>query len=318
MDELQRFHFDGLPVHGRLVRLDASWREMLARRAARPYARPVLELLGQTVAASVLLRSNVKFDGSLLLQLHGDGAVKLAVAEVRDGARFRATATVSGTVADDAALHSLLDLHGAGRCSITLDSGRRHAGQQPYQGVVPLRDERGQRLPSLAKMLEHYMQQSEQLETRLLLAADAQAAAGLMIQRLPTDGATRAAGERCERGFATDEDFNRIAHLMATLTRGELLTLDADTLLRRLFWQEGLQRELVQRPRFACSCARDRVRDMLRALGPDEVQGIVAERGDVEVGCEFCGQQYRFDAVDVGGLFTPPRDQPMPLQWGTW
>lgn len=310
MDELQRFHFDGLPVHGRLVRLDASWREMLARRGAQPHARPVLELLGQMVAAGVLLRSNIKFDGSLLLQLHGDGAVKLAVAEVRDGASFRATATVSGTVADDAPLHSLLDLHGAGRCSITLDPGRRHAGQQPYQGVVPLRDERGQRLPSLAKILEHYMQQSEQLETRLLLAADAEVAAGLMIQRLPSDGATRVAGEVQGPAFGRNEDFNRIAHLAATLTRDELLTLDGDTLLHRLFWQERVQRESLQPPRFACRCARERVRDMLRALGPDEVHGIVAERGEVEVGCEFCGQQYRFDAVDVGGLFTPPRDQP--------
>ena len=310
MDELQRFHFDGLPVHGRLVRLDGAWREMLSRRTAQPYARPVRELLGQMVAAGVLLRSNIKFDGSLLLQLHGDGPVKLAVAEVRDGAGFRATATVSGTVADDAALPALLDLHGAGRCSITLDPGRRHPGQQPYQGVVPLRSERGQPLASLARMLEHYMLQSEQLHTRVLLAADAQVAAGLMIQRLPTDGATRAAGERAERGVASHEDFNRIAHLMATLTRDELLTLDADTVLHRLFWQQGLQREVLQRPRFACSCARDRVRDMLRALGPDEVRGIVAERGDVEVGCEFCGQQYRFDAVDVGGLFTPQRDQP--------
>ncbi len=309
MDELLRFHFDGVPVHGRLVRLDEAWREMLSRRAAQPYARPVLELLGEMVAASVLLRSNVKFDGSLLLQLHGDGPVKLAVAEVRDGASFRATATVQGTVADDAALHALLDQHGAGRCSITLDPGRSRPGQQPYQGVVPLRSERGQPLASLARMLEHYMLQSEQLHTRVLLAADAQVAAGLMIQRLPLQGAARAA-TWTDPDAAADEDFNRIAHLMATLTRGELLALDPDTVLHRLFWQERVQRERLPRPRFACSCARERVRDMLRALGPDEVRGIVAERGEVEVGCEFCGQQYRFDAVDVGGLFTPQRDLP--------
>jgi len=142
-------------------------------------------------------------------------------------------------------------------------------------------------------------------------------AAGLLIQRLPAEGPGRVSGERNEDQIGRNEDFNRIAHLAATLTRDELLTLDADTVLRRLFWEERLQRYEPRRPRFACSCARDRVRSMLRGLGADEVRGIIAERGEVEVGCEFCGQQYRFDAVDVGELFTPPRDQPhtpAPLQ----
>lgn len=310
MDELQHFQFDGLPVHGRLVRLDGAWRELLSRRADRPHARPVRELLGQMTAAAVLLRSNVKFDGNLLLQMHGDGPVSLAVAEVRDGLSFRATATLGAAVTDDAALHTLLDVHGKGRCSITLDPGRRRPGQQPYQGVVPLRDGHGRPRQALSQVLEHYMQQSEQLETRILLAADERIAAGLMIQRLPGEGAVSVAGERPDEAFGRNEDFNHIAHLMATLTRDELLGLDGDTVLHRLFWQQPLQREVLRCPHFACSCARERVRDMLRALGAEEVHGIVAERGEVEVGCEFCGQRYRFDAVDVGGLFTPQRDAP--------
>jgi molecular chaperone Hsp33 len=124
-------------------------------------------------------------------------------------------------------------------------------------------------------------------------------------------------GERNEDQIGHNEDFNRIAHLTATLTRDELLTLDADTVLRRLYWEERLLRYEPRRPRFACSCAPERVRNMLRGLGADEVRSIIAERGQVEVGCEFCGQQYHFDAVDVGEMFTPVRDQPhtpAPLQ----
>jgi len=161
------------------------------------------------------------------------------------------------------------------------------------------------------------MLQSEQLDTRLVLAADDRMAAGLMVQRMPAEGPGRVSGERNEDQIGRNEDFNRIAHLVATLTRDELLALDADTVLRRLFWEEPLRRHEPRHPRFACSCARERVRNMLRGLGAEEVQSIIAERGEVEVGCEFCGQQYRFDAVDVGEMFTPVRDQPhtpSPLQ----
>ncbi|HRH89639.1 MAG TPA: Hsp33 family molecular chaperone HslO [Rubrivivax sp.] len=308
MDELQRFLFQGLAVRGQLVRLNESWREMLARRGSAPHAAPVRDLLGQMAAAGVLLQSSIEFDGTLLLQVYGDGPVKLAVAEVHDDLRFRATATVLGEVAAGAGLQSLLNLHGQGRCSITLDPSGRRAGQQPYQGVVPLGGDGPEPPQQLAQVLEHYMLKSQQIETRLLLAADQDTAAGLMIQRMPAAGPSRVSGEGHDIGH--DDGFNRITHLMATLTRDELLRLDAATLLHRLFWQERLLRHEPRRPRFACSCARERVRNMLRGLGPDEVRGIIAERGEVEVGCEFCGQQYRFDAVDVGELFTPPRDQP--------
>ena len=182
---------------------------------------------------------------------------------------------------------------------------------------MPLHGDQREPLQQLSQVLEHYMLQSEQLDTRLVLAADDHMAAGLLIQRLPVEGASRMSGERNEDQIGRNEDFNRIAHLAATLTRDELLTLDADTVLRRLFWEERLQRYPPQQPRFACSCARERVRGMLRSLGAEEVRGIIAERGEVEVGCEFCGQFYRFDAVDVGEMFTPVRDQPLtpaPLQ----
>ncbi len=297
-------------MRGSLVRLDAGWREMLSRREHAPYPRPVRELLGEMAAAGVLMQSNIKFNGALVLQVHGDGPVKLAVAEVGSDLAFRATAKVVGEVPADARLEAMLNVHGQGRCAITLDPADKRPGQQPYQGVVPLHGDRREPLQQLSKVLEHYMLQSEQLDTRLVLAADDQVAAGLLIQRLPVEGPSRMSGERNEDQIGLNEDFNRIAHLAATLTREELLTLDADTLLRRLFWEEPVQRFEPRTTRFACSCARERVAGMLRGLGQGEVESIIAERGEVEVGCEFCGRQYRFDAVDAARLFIPQADQP--------
>jgi molecular chaperone Hsp33 len=310
MSELHRFVFDGLPLRGALVQLGAPWREMLAVRAGAPFPAAVRELLGEMAAAGLLMQSGLKFDGALILQVQGDGPVKLAVAEVRSDLSFRATATVVGEVPPAAGLEALLNVHGRGRCAITLDPAQRRPGQQPYQGVVPLHGDRREPLQQLSQVLEHYMLQSEQLDTRMLLAADDERAAGLLIQRLPADGTGRVSGERDEDQIGLNEDFNRIAHLAATLTRDELLKLDAETVLRRLFWEERLRRFEPRRARFACSCARERVAGMLRGLGREEVDSIIAERGEVEVGCEFCGRQYRFDAIDAATLFIPPADQP--------
>jgi molecular chaperone Hsp33 len=318
VSELHTFLFEGQPVRGLLVRLTDSWQEALARRdqAEDRFPQPVRALLGEMAAAAVLMQANVRFDGALVLQMQGDGPVKLAVAEVQPDLAFRATAKVVGDVPRDARLEALLNVHGQGRCAITLDP-RNRRGRQPYQGVVPLHGDAREPLQELSQVIEHYMLQSEQLDTCLMLAANDTLAAGLLIQRLPSTG------ERNLAGFATagdedqigrNEDYNRIAHLAATLTRTELLTLDADTILRRLFWEERLHRLEVRRgeegPRFACSCSRARVGAMLKGLGRAEIDDIVAERGDVEVACEFCGRTYRWDRVDVGELFTPARDQP--------
>ena len=310
-DELHKFIFEGLPVRGMLVRLGPSWQEALRRRETRgAYPPAVSALLGEMAAAATLMQANIKFDGALILQVFGDGPVKLAVAEVLPDLSFRATATVLGDVAADAGLAAMLNLHGQGRCAITLDPQDKSGGAQPYQGVVGLRGDAGEPLQSVAEVLEHYMLQSEQLDTRLILAASDAGAAGLLIQRLPVEGEGNLERQHREDEIGLNEAFNRIAALTATLTREELLELDADTLLRRLYWEEDLRRFPPLLPHFACRCSRLRVRRMLLGLGADEVHGIVAERGDVEIGCEFCGLQYRFDAVDVGELFTPELDQP--------
>lgn len=310
VDELHKFLFEGLPVRGMLVRLGPAWQEVQARHAQQgAYPGPVRTLLGEMAAAAMLMQANIKFDGALVLQVFGDGPVKVAVVEAQPDLAFRATAKVIGEVADDAQLAAMTNLHGKGRCAITLDPKDRSGGAQPYQGIVALHGDAGEPLQRLSEVLEHYMLQSEQLDTRLMLAANEAVAAGLLIQRLPTDGEGNLARAQREDEIGMNEAFNRIAHLAATLTTAELLTLDADTLLRRLFWEEDVRRFAALAPRFACTCSRDRVSNMLRGLGADEVNGIVAEHGVVEIGCDFCGTQYRFDAVDVGEMFTPPGRQ---------
>jgi molecular chaperone Hsp33 len=312
MSELTKFLFEGLPVRGMLVRLDADWRELLARRPADE--PPALRaLLGEMTAAALLMQANIKFDGALILQVFGDGPVKLAVAEAQPDMSFRATAKLAGAGAAlpaGAGLEAMLNVHGKGRCAITLDPRQRLPGRQPYQGVVPLHGDRREPLQRVEQVLEHYMLQSEQLDTKLVLAADAHAAAGLLIQRLPVEGQGNLEGRRNEDEIGLSEAFNRAALLAATLTRDELLGLSTERLLHRLYWEETLRVFEPLVPRFACTCSRERVRGMLRSLGRDESEGLIAERGLVEVGCDFCGAQYRFDAVDVGEMFTPGRDQP--------
>ena len=308
MSELHKFIFDGLPVRGMLVRLTDAWQEILQRRQkAGGYPDEVMNLLGEMSAAGVLMQSSISFSGALILQIFGDGPLKLAVAEVQPDLSLRATASVIGAVPAGSSLSQLVNVNNEGRCAITLDPKEAMPGQQPYQGVVPLFDDKREKIESLSEVLEHYMLQSEQLDTRLILAADGNVAAGLLIQRLPTQGQGNLQGQS---GFANEdliglnEDYKRIAMLAGTLKREELLTLDVETLLRRLFWQEPMVRFEPLQPRFACSCSRERVGNMLRTLGVDEIESILAERGEVEVTCEFCGAQQVFDPVDAAHIFT--------------
>lgn len=348
MSELHKFLFDGLPVRGIVVRLTDAWTEILRRRASNSetgaYEPPVAQLLGEMLAAATLMQSNIKFDGALVMQIMGDGPVKLAVAVVRPDLAMRATATVLEKLPAGCGLSAMVNVGNGGRCAITLDPTSRLPGQQPYQGVVPLFGDRGEKLEKVSDLIQHYMLQSEQLDTTLVLAADASVAAGLLIQRLPVLGAGNLAGaalrteERPQGGRAAsappsgsrktrgspafsdadeiglNEHYNRIATLASSLTRDELLTLDVDAILHRLFWQEDVLRfaphEGDPQPRFACSCNREKVGAMIVGLGEEEAASIIAERSDIEVGCEFCGQQYRFDAIDAAQLFRPASQTP--------
>ena len=318
MSELHKFLFDGLPVRGAVVRLTDAWVEILRRRASNThtgaYPAPVQTMLGEMTAAAVLMQSNIKFDGALVLQIFGDGPVQVAVVEVQSDLKLRATATVAGEVAADLSLSQMVNVHNEGRCAITLDPKTKFPGQQPYQGVVPLFDDHGRPIEKLSAVLEHYMLQSEQLDTTLVLAADDKVAAGLLIQRLPMQGESNLSGSMVskenEDAIGLNEHYNRIATLASSLKREELLTLDVDTILRRLFWEEQITRfePLVGEtaPRFVCSCSRERVGRMIVSLGREEAESILSERNDIEVSCEFCGVQHRFDPVDAAQLFTDP------------
>jgi len=273
-------------------------------------------------AAAVLMQSSIKFDGALVLQVQGDGPVKLAVVEVQSDQGWRATATLHGPVPECATLSDMVNVNRGGRCAITLDPKNRQPGQQPYQGVVSLRGEQDQRLDWFSDVIQQYMLHSEQLDTTLVLAADDQRACGLMLQRLPLQGVANLSGNSVpasEDALGKNEDYQRIALLASSLKRDELLSLDADTVLHRLFWQEKLLRfeplQGASGPHFSCSCSRERVARMILGLGSEEAASVLRERPEIEVGCDFCGAQYRFDAVDVAGLFHP--DSPHQPPHGT-
>lgn len=298
-DTLQRFLLRGAAVRGEFVSLDASWREIVGRHPGQGLA---CDRLGELTAAGLLLAATLKFDGKLVLQIHGDGPVSLMVVECDASGTFRATVKCREHAAMPASedLRALVDVQGKGRFALTLDPRRRTVGLQPYQGIVPLEG------TTVAQVLERYMARSEQVPTRLWLAADADRACGLLLQKLPAEGGTISPDSQSDV-----DGWSRMQHLADTLTRAELLAQPADTILERLFWNEPLH-AFERRPcAFACSCSRDKVVAMLKMLGRAEVESIIAEQGSVSVRCDFCNAPYRFDPVDSLGLFAdfPPLPQ---------
>lgn len=288
-DRLLKFLFYDAPVRGEVVRLAEVWQQVIEHH---DYPAPVLALLGQMTAAAALLAANIKFNGALSLQIEGDGPVRLLVVECQPDFRLRATAKLraDAPVPADATLRTLVNAQGQGRCAITLDPQDRQPGQQPYQGIVSLTGD------SIAHALESYMRQSEQLDTRLWLAADTRAASGVLLQKLPAEGG------RAAQARDTDA-WDRTTTLAGTLTPPELLDNDPEQLVRKLFWQERLEHGAAFAPRFECRCSRGRIGRMLLSLGRGEVEDILREQDRVEVTCDFCNQVQSFDAVDVGQLF---------------
>ena len=283
--------FDGADVRGAVVSLDVSWREVLLRRR---YPRSVRSLLGEAYAAAALLGSTLKFRGSLALQTqaaNSDTPVRLMVVECNADLGMRAMAKLGTGVVGEGGALTLPELIGDGKLVITLDP---QDGQAPYQGVVPLTGDR------LNLALEHYMLHSEQLDTRIWLAADETRAAGLLIQRIPGAGGKTGAPPAAAPRWAD------AALLASTILSTELLALAPRQLLRRLFHEYDLRVFEERTARFTCSCSRERVAGMLHMLGREEVESLLAERGEVRVDCEFCNQAYTFDAVDAAQLFIPP------------
>jgi molecular chaperone Hsp33 len=305
MNELLVFVCDGAPVRGEIVSISTAWQALLARRNDPPVIR---QILGDFVAAATLLSASLKFDGTLIIQAQSKGPISLLVVECSSNLTMRATVKLSVEPAEidpNASLADLLDAANTGRLVITLDPTDRQPGQPPYQGIVALQqDQNGIAVPvkSAAEAIMLYMRHSEQLETRIWLASNECVVGGLLLQRLPNSG-----GHVHLDPQTAAEGWSRIQALGETITTDELLELSPETTLRRLFLNESSEagvRAFPTRPvQFACRCSRLKVADVLRMLGQDEVNSILAEQGAVETGCEFCGKAYRFDAVDCIQVF---------------
>ena len=303
-DQLQKYLLDDRSTRIQTVDLTETWHTGLAHQSYPPVVR---DLLGELCAASVLLASNIKFDGSLVLQLQGDGPLALIVVECQSDLSLRATVQLRQefVVPDNATFQSLLNRNGNGRFIVILDPTDRQEGQQPYQGVVPMEGD------SVAKVLEHYMKQSEQLDTHIWLAANEQRATGLLLQRLPDHGGMADDTE------AHQESWQRTRILAQTLTTEEMLSESPETLIHRLFWEEPLLTFDAQPVRWFCPCTRERVGNMLKMLGRDEIESILSEQNQVDIACNFCGKPYTFDAVDCARLFIDgqaPEDPPKPIE----
>jgi len=283
-DQCQRFLFAGLDIRGETVSLSASYQEVLANKE---YPEPVRDLLGQFLAAVVLLSTTVKFDGRLVLQARSEGQVPLIMAECTSDLKLRGIARFGET----AVFGDFASLLRRGTLAITIEPQRG----EPYQGIVPLEQD------SLAACLEEYFARSEQLQSRFFLAADKERCAGLLLQQLPA--------QLMKDRDARQEEWNTLTHLSATLTRHEMLTLDADQILYRLFHDYEVKVFDSRPVSYRCSCSRERTARALHTIGEAEVMDIIEEQGAVEITCEFCGRQYRFEASEMGLLFESPVDQ---------
>ena len=284
-DCLRRFLFEEHGVRGEWVRLEESWRQ--AKQHQILVSDAVEVQLGEALAAVVLLAATIKFTGSIVMQIQGGGDLKALVAQASNERNIRglvrSAAKVSGLQLKEM-------LGGAGRLVLTVEP----ENADPYQGIV------GVEADNLAGVLEDYFTQSEQLDTRLWLFADKTHAVGLLIQELPNENRDKA-------------DWQRIELLASTVTAEELLTLDCEVLLHRLFNEEKVRIYDPEDVAFKCSCSRQKISGTLLALGRAELESILKERADIEVDCQFCGANYRFDKVDVENLLTNPLgDLPLP------
>lgn len=280
--KLRRFILEQHPVRGFWLRLDEAWREL---RAFQRHAPCVEDLLGQAVSAATLLAATLKFQGTLSLQLQGDGLVKLLVAQCTHEFEIRAVARAEESIPPSATFRELV---GNGRLSVSIEAG---AGAGRYEGIVALDG------IDFASCLERYFEVSEQLPTRILLMAEATRASGLLLQKMPL---AACAGEaRSAELQSTWEDLRDRLELIDA----PLLQLGtAEEVLQRLCGEHDCRLFLPHRVRFACRCSNERVTGLLRSLGGDELRSILAEQGAVRVTCEFCGRPYHFDAVDVARL----------------
>lgn len=283
-DSLHAFTFQDFPVRGKLVHLNASWRAVLANK---DYPQELQTILGQALAASVLLASTIKFDGKLTLQMQSEGAVSLLLSQCTSDFHVRGLAHWRDDLLEALDGEDASGLLKSGRLALTIEPSGE--GQR-YQGIVPLEKD------TLAGCVEDYFVASEQLPTRLWFAASERQIVGMLLQQMPREG-----GHKSNKH---DEDgWPRVQILAETITDRELLELSDVDILHRLFHEENVRLFSSSPVTFRCSCSEERIRDMLRGLGQDEVNAIVQEQGAVSVDCEFCGRSYSLDPIDAAHLF---------------
>ena len=296
-DTLHRFLFANAPVKGELVQLPNTWQTIMHTAAHRAYPSIIRDILGQMTAACALLSANLKFDGTMIMQIQGDGPIQLLVVECRADLTIRATTKV----AENANIHAQMDLQallnptGNTRFAITLDPNNRQEGQQPYQGIVPLVGQ------SIAEVLMHYMHTSEQLDTHIQLSANAHNCAGILLQKLPLHGGA-------QNDANGNDIWDELIAITKTVDADELLNTSAETLMHRLFWQYPVEQTTEQDVQFGCTCSPQKVADMLKMLGEEEVMDMLNEENHIQVGCDFCGHQYTLPAQVVRGLFDTSSD----------
>lgn len=274
-DLIQRFLFDDTDIRGELVRLDKTYSDTLA---AHQYQPAVARLLGEFLAAAALLSATLKFQGTLTLQARSEGQLPLIMAESSSDYKLRAIArSADQAVSED--FHTLLT---DGQLAITIqpDKGQR------YQGIVALEGD------SLAECLQAYFRQSEQLSTRIWLHSSNNCSAGMMLQELPDSGIDE----------QRDISWEHATRLADTLSNEELLTLDFEQLLFRLYHQEKLRLFEPSAVSFECSCSEQRTLSAIRSLGEQELRDILAEQGSIDINCEFCHQHYHFNQAAIERL----------------
>jgi molecular chaperone Hsp33 len=281
-DRVRRFVLENHPIRGHATRLAGAWLDL---REHHDYPPAVRQLLGEALGAVVLLAATLKFDGTLTLQLQGKGLVNLLVAQCTHDFRVRAMARHEEIAGEP----GFRGLAGEGTIIVTVEATDRASS---YQGVVPITGD------SLAECLEAYFVQSEQLPTRVTLAATAGVVSGMLVQRMPGEG-----GKQHVDPAALESAWMKADHAMAALSRSDLLEDDVEQRLVRMFGADEVRVFGGHEVRFECRCSRERVANVLRSLGLEEVRSVIAEQGAVTVTCEFCQKPYRFDPIDTEQLF---------------
>lgn len=277
-DQLNRYLFDNAHVRGELVQASSTYQEIINNHQ---YPQVINLLLGELLVATSMLTALLKFEGSIAVQLQGDGPVSVVVVNGDDQQMLRGVARVEGEVTSN----KLTEIFTKGYMVITITPNQ---GER-YQGIVALDKD------TLAECLEAYFEQSEQLKTHFWLRSDEENAAGMMIQALPDES-------------GTDDDYDNLRQLTATIKDEELFTLEANTILNRLYHQEEVRVFEPQDLSFSCSCSRERSGAAIISVGREEAESIIQEQGKITMHCDYCNTEYLFSGTDVANLFHDPEE----------